>query len=692
MTHCSLSLFYIIELHAIQSQFYVLQTEHLSIGDSEALCVFNYEQHLASIHNLTQFTEANVTREMNDVWIGLKEDSVINDIWTYTDTTLFDYGNSPYEQSPPWNKNPDQPDDTSHNENCVEMHQLFNGYWNDAPCWALKYALCNYPQPTYVINDPLNYQRIPLISNAIGTIDILDEIYIEFDIIIHSWSQMFFATVLHFSDRPDRYFPVIYVHGYQHKFYAIFSLVTDDLSGHSSNMNSIDLDTLYHVIYHQTQNHLTFTFNSTVIYNDDISSHSIVMNQTIYFSSPWTERANVTISNLLVTTSNSYVPNSFNYICEGENRWTPISGVWTFDSCAITQHNSTINDGVVWLGTNDPLSIDWTDYKIEVKLKLNNGNIAGILFRQNISHNNGIQYYWLGLIRSSSCIQLGKMNYTLEELTRQDGININLDIEYTLRIEVISHTFDIYFENEFLFTYGNSDYKFGSVGLRTDKSSATFTSIRIMFPSHNNLVTVNPTTSPTYVPTNNPTYQSISNSPTTSSPTIIPTGDPTVSPINDDIVKVYTTIYQETEGDSENRTTDMKNNLIIGIIIVVLICICIGVISMLFCIKKRRKSTHKNDIEMNISSISYVDTNRNLNRNSGCVDEQILDEINTSYITAGGDLNDNDETIQTPMDNIPSIIGENDQSEFEIVNEGEDTKGIEYLQKDEFVVATDDGY
>eukprot|EP01083_Nonionella_stella_P274292 930927_1 len=104
-----------------------------------------------------------------------------------------------------------------------------------------------------------------------------------------------------------------------------------------------------------------------------------------------------------------------------------------------------------------------------------------------------------------------------------------------MRVEANLNSFDIYWNNEYLFTYtdnnaaGVGPYYNGSVGLSGYYASATYHSVRITFPSDNYLYTVSPTSStsaPSATPTtvnpttNNPTTRiPTTNQPTTAIPT-----------------------------------------------------------------------------------------------------------------------------------------------------------------------------
>ena len=66
-----------------------LSTELLMFEDSEKLCVFNYDQHLASIYNIDENNDS--------AWFGLN-DIVNENIWQNIDGTEWDFGTTIYIQ------------------------------------------------------------------------------------------------------------------------------------------------------------------------------------------------------------------------------------------------------------------------------------------------------------------------------------------------------------------------------------------------------------------------------------------------------------------------------------------------------------------------------------------------------------------------------------------------------------------
>eukprot|EP01084_Bolivina_argentea_P278066 474905_1 len=155
----------------------------------------------------------------------------------------------------------------------------------------------------YIINDNTNYQRFLSPSNFIGLIDILDEIYVEFNILIHSFqSSSQYSSVLQFGNTRNEKYPAIFINDISEALRIEFNSV--------SNTNQaweypITTSTLYNIQFRATQTNIWFIVNNVVIFNESISSHSILFDRNIYLSNPWHNSSNCTLTGLIVTTSNS---------------------------------------------------------------------------------------------------------------------------------------------------------------------------------------------------------------------------------------------------------------------------------------------------------------------------------------------------------------------------------------------------
>eukprot|EP01084_Bolivina_argentea_P253923 426734_1 len=500
----------------IPQSLYILHQVSATWHGSESLCLFNYGSNLASIHSTTDEIAAITETNNNEAFIGLNDISV-EDVWRWSDGSVWDYGTTYF--TAPWAST--QPDNYLLYEHCA--HITIDNAWNDAPCNYTKYALCGYPQPIQIINDPSNYIRIPFFNNSIGVMDILDEIYIEFDIVFTSWPVADnWGNILHIGNQHMQRFPAIFIKGNQY-FQTGFTTISEDnvvfVSTNASGILSLGVN--YHYTLYQTQNSVRITINGNTIYDGYIDSHSIIKDRTLYIGNVWNSYTfDATISNLFIANSNSHFL-GFNYNCDATNRWVIISGTWNFDdeACIVTQTDDTFGGAVIWLGTADISSIQWRDYKIEIKYRYLSGDEIGILVRsQTVSPiNDGGQQYSFSSSFNYQRVQMSIKNDNHSYVT-SEPVTINTNIEYILRVEVSGNIFDVYWNNKFIFTVNDSTFTFGSIGLRTFLASAIFTSVRITFPNNNYLYSVSPTQQPSRFPTHLPT---------TNAPTFLPTINPT---------------------------------------------------------------------------------------------------------------------------------------------------------------------
>eukprot|EP01084_Bolivina_argentea_P073618 133582_1 len=119
---------------------------------------------------------------------------ILRALFLWSDLSPLDYGIPIGLGSGPWSAG--NPDNYGTGEHCI--HLIADSGWNDVPCSSQQHSLCNYPTLIYVFNDNKNYQRMPVASNIIGIMDILDEIYIEFKININSFiSDSGYSNILH---------------------------------------------------------------------------------------------------------------------------------------------------------------------------------------------------------------------------------------------------------------------------------------------------------------------------------------------------------------------------------------------------------------------------------------------------------------------------------------------------------------
>eukprot|EP01083_Nonionella_stella_P037912 103266_1 len=368
----------------------------------------------------------------------------------------------------------------------VEAYAVVDGpKWNDQLCQFQHYSLCNHPHPTVIINE--KYSRSLSVDNLLGFIDVLDEIYVEFDIVIHSFPpDNWYYNILQIGNTAQ-----------YERFPSIFSHTSGILSFKFTNVvdyeHAVSLHTQYHFTLYQTQNHITITKNNEKLFDEATPSHSIVFNKHIYMTSPWRNSTNATVSNLFISTSNSHSPNAFNYLCDADNRFSITKGAWIFNTndCTLQSNNDIDWWNAVWLGDEDPSSMNWTDITLEVTFSLQTG--AGditLLFRtQSAASLDDRDGYFLALSEwYPQSTAFGFFTGTTKTyFTQSTTWQWEFNVTYSVRIEILGSYFAFYRNDEFLFSSSDSNMTFvsGTIGLNTQKTIATFHSVRIVFQSAN---------------------------------------------------------------------------------------------------------------------------------------------------------------------------------------------------------------
>eukprot|EP01084_Bolivina_argentea_P057325 104746_1 len=608
-------------LNLSTAQFYIYQDVELKWSDHDALCAFNYGTSLASIHNSVQDNDTRSLCNVNNCFIGLN-DLETESILVWSDGTNFDYGNDTSGGVAPWTGgNPDN----FENQDCVRLSQHSNGgKWDDADCEYTYKGICNYPNAVNIINDLATQSKRHMF---IGWMDILDEIYIEFNFIIHNMIQYNNVSILHIGNNKAQNFPTITMNTTDNSMGIIFSSVSDNKQYFKSNM--LNLNTLYHFEFYVTQENIYIKINDTFIYSGSISSHSVIIDRTMYLSNPWNSPANITLTGLKITTSNSYKPNTFNYLCDYNNRFTQNNiGTFNYDAvtCQLTQTDSGAYGAVVWLGENDLYSTNWTNFKIESEMVINTGTSAGILLRtQSISDvNNGGEQYEFSISIGDQQVRMAYIDGKWNQRWLYDAV-FTYETKYKLRVEVKGNKFDVYLDNKWIFTQNDTTYSFGSVGLRSYASYAIFHTLRITFDT-NGLESIAPTNVPSIAPSIFPTLHP-TNAPSIA-PTQTPINDPTMSPSHSPIVKptrspqtngcvdcILSTIsVSQTElvtGRSSVSNSGLDLEYVIAIIAVgtALVCIMFIVIYLFIRKKKDKANVSQTEIEKTMQMAVIVATN-----------------------------------------------------------------------------------
>ena len=142
----------------------------------------------------------------------------------------------------------------------------------------------------------------PSQSSKIGVIDILDEMHIEFDVVIHSFPSGW-ANILHCTPEDD-YPRVIafWIHANSASGQGFHSkYANDDNNNYGPNVGgSLILGKTYHLEMDITQSTFKIKINGVIVANDVVTTHQLFEDITCYASDPWHDAADVTISDLII--------------------------------------------------------------------------------------------------------------------------------------------------------------------------------------------------------------------------------------------------------------------------------------------------------------------------------------------------------------------------------------------------------
>eukprot|EP01083_Nonionella_stella_P318083 1160861_1 len=398
---------------------------------------------------------------------------------------------------------------------------------------------------TIVIDDDMNNVRHPISNHSFGKMDILDDVHVEFDFKVLSNPTQTETNILHIGSNLHPHLPSIRVEDSSGvlKVSVWFSLF-DNLSARIDH-TPISLNTWYHLSFDLTQSTANVSIDGIPIATRrDQGSHAILRKQDIYIlSHPHYPSMDGLVRDMTITTDNAYAT-PFNYLCDYDNRFKMYDGTWTIDpsTCWLRQTTDAAGGALVWLGDVDATSIQWTDYSIEIVVRLlatdHSTGHAGVLFRAlSVNGNlNGGQQYLVDLQPDENAIRLSTIDDGITSEHQDTTETITIQNDYTIRVDVLGSTISVYLDGQHKFDHVLTQYTHGSIGLRTHRCDARFKSLRIMFPNINTRITLDPTASPTRYPTNIPTGPPIAlptahpTTPPTYTPTHVPTAGPSLYP------------------------------------------------------------------------------------------------------------------------------------------------------------------
>eukprot|EP01084_Bolivina_argentea_P149116 260565_1 len=171
-----------------------------------------------------------------------------------------------------------------------------------------------------------------------------------------------------------------------------------------------------------------------------------------------------------------------NLLCN-ESLWsTNNNGNWTYSDteCAYTSSNE-YEGTILWLGDNYKQSLQWSNYRITVFVKIVEGYETGILFRTHDAST------WLGqgtkyaLLVHDCNVFLFKTPYVI---LHSHTMNANYCLNETrnITVDIMDNRFTVFVDSQFIFEYIDNCfpvYYDGSIGFRSYLSTSTFSFFKI---------------------------------------------------------------------------------------------------------------------------------------------------------------------------------------------------------------------
>ena len=172
-----------------------------------------------------------------------------------------------------------------------------------------------------------------------------------------------------------------------------------------------------------------------------------------------------------------------NYTFNNYSDYALISGKWNDTNEGIIVY-SDVEGQSIWIGNVYPSSINWTSYRIEVRLKLLDnirGASAGFSFYVNrvSAVNNRGQFLYYGI--GSHYIIYGSINNGFRSIKREEYA-FGYDTWVTLIAEVNGSNVTLWFNNEgndTLYYQGLTPWNSGSIMLRTFITRAVYSDVNV---------------------------------------------------------------------------------------------------------------------------------------------------------------------------------------------------------------------
>lgn len=149
-------------------------------------------------------------------------------------------------------------------------------------------------------------------GQSIGAVPIFDDMHFEMNFTLHSWPSSNWANIFSCGLAAKERYPLMMIHKTRQKLYVQFRDGAASGTGTKTTSpifgDALELNMEYHVDIDFTQSDLTVMMDGEIVAYRTKSAHSLHDQMPCWASSEWWDYGDVTISNLLITTTSTAEP------------------------------------------------------------------------------------------------------------------------------------------------------------------------------------------------------------------------------------------------------------------------------------------------------------------------------------------------------------------------------------------------
>lgn len=167
--------------------------------------------------------------------------------------------------------------------------------------------------------------------------------------------------------------------------------------------------------------------------------------------------------------------------------WTVIQGTWSIIDGELDGKGPQAGQpGVMIVLSDDTWNDEWKDYTVEFDAKiLEDTEDAGVVFRWQLAEPNDRRYYLYRIDNwPRGFNQKQAEGWIAGNMQGQTAMDIEPDVWYKFRLEVVGDRFDCYLDDELMFELEDPQktYMYGRVGFRMWNSHARYDNLSITGP------------------------------------------------------------------------------------------------------------------------------------------------------------------------------------------------------------------